>query len=134
MKAKSFFIVLCAMMALCSCDGPNKVSSVVSGKIVGTICTKDTINNEIVQGYYIITSTNDSILTFSETVKISTYYGISGIYGLLYDIPFQFTYKLLDPHDAEYIHYNPYPICYFDKPGMTYPKEHFKQAVVNRIE
>ena len=98
------------------------------GIIVGTIYCVDTANQSAMQGYYIITDKSDSILTFSDEITLSTYAGISGIYRIDdYKIPFQFTYSVLKPSEADYIQYR-LPISNTLYPGMKYPIEHFKQA------
>jgi hypothetical protein len=85
------------------------------------------------QGYYIITDKSDSILTFSDEITLSTYAGISGIYRIDdYKIPFQFTYSVLKPSEADYIQYR-LPISNTLYPGMKYPIEHFKQALLKPL-
>lgn len=101
----------------------------LSGKIVGTICCMDTINQCTKQGYFIITTANDSILTFSDEVRIDKYYGITGVYAVEYDIPFQFTFKLLNSFDEDYVHYRP-PYSNAMLPSFVYPIEYFKQALI----
>lgn len=105
---------------------------IVSGKIVGTMCCVDTINQCSIQGYFIITTTNDSILTFSNDVKIEKYYGIGGVYGVEYDIPFTFTFELLESSDNDYVHYE-IPISNTMLPSMSYSIEDFRQAYVKRL-
>ena len=104
----------------------------LSGKIVGTICCMDTINQCTKQGYFIITTANDSILTFSDEVRIDKYYGITGVYAVKYDIPFQFTFKLLNSFDEDYVHYRP-PYSNAMLPYFVYPIEYFKQALIKRF-
>ena len=105
-----------------------------SGIIVGTIGCKDTINDCFAQGYYIITDTSDSILTFSSDVAINTNYnGKTGIYYVDdYQIPYRFIYNYINPSDTNYIHFD-FPVQNMMDPGMCYPPEHFKQAIVERI-
>ena len=103
------------------------------GIIVGTIYCVDTANQSAMQGYYIITDKSDSILTFSDEITLSTYAGISGIYRIDdYKIPFQFTYSVLKPSEADYIQYR-LPISNTLYPGMKYPIEHFKQALLKPL-
>lgn len=104
-----------------------------SGKIVGTICCMDTINQCTKQGYFIITTANDSILTFSDEVRIDKYYGITGVYAVEYDIPFQFTFKLLNSFDEDYVHYR-LPNSNAMLPSIDYPIEYFKQALIKRFD
>lgn len=104
----------------------------LSGKIVGTICCMDTINQCTKQGYFIITTANDSILTFSDEVRIDKYYGITGVYAVEYDIPFQFTFKLLNSFDEDYVHYR-LPNSNAMLPSIDYPIEYFKQALIKRF-
>lgn len=104
----------------------------LSGKIVGTICCMDTINQCTKQGYFIITTANDSILTFSDEVRIDKYYGITGVYAVEYDIPFQFTFKLLNSFDEDYVHYR-LPISNAMLPTMDHPIGRFRQALVKRF-
>lgn len=104
----------------------------LSGKIVGTICCMDTINQCTKQGYFIITTVNDSILTFSDEVRIDKYYGIDGVYAVEYDIPFQFTFKLLNLFDEDYVHYR-LPNSNAMLPSMDHPIGHFRQALVKRL-
>ena len=104
----------------------------LSGKIVGTICCMDTINQCTKQGYFIITTANDSILTFSDEVRIDKYYGITGVYAVEYDIPFQFTFKLLNSSDEDYVHYR-FPNSNAMLPSMAYPIECFKQVLVKHL-
>lgn len=104
----------------------------LSGKVVGTICCIDTINQSTKQGYFIITTANDSILTFSDDVRTEQYYGIIGVYAVEYDIPFQFTFKLLNSFDENYIHYR-LPNSNSMLPTMDHPIEHFRQALVKRF-
>lgn len=127
---KKLFIIALFVLGMCSCDGPNVVDIPVSGEIVGTISCADTINQRVVQGYYIITDTQDSILTFNEEVRINLYYGVCGIYGIFnHKIPFTFTYEILKPTDDDYIHYIN-PVCNAMLPAMQYRPWHFKQAKV----
>ena len=105
---------------------------IVAGKIVGTICCMDTINQCTKQGYFIITTTNDSILTFSNDVRIEKYYGIGGVYGVEYDIPFTFTFELLESSDNDYVLYRP-PYSNAMLPSFVYPIEYFKQALIKRL-
>ena len=105
---------------------------IVAGKIVGTMCCVDTINQCSIQGYFIITTTNDSILTFSNDVRIEKYYGIGGVYGVEYDIPFTFTFELLESSDNDYVHYE-IPISNTMLPSMRYSIEDFRQAYVKRL-
>lgn len=103
------------------------------GIIVGTIYCVDTANQSAMQGYYIITDKSDSILTFSDEITLSTYAGISGIYRIDdYKIPFQFTYSVLKPSEADYIQYR-LPISNTLYPGMKYPIEHFKQVLLKPL-
>ena len=103
------------------------------GIIVGTIYCVDTANQSAMQGYYIITDKSDSILTFSDEITLSTYAGIRGIYRIDdYKIPFQFTYSVLKPSEADYIQYR-LPISNTLYPGMKYPIEHFKQALLKPL-
>ena len=105
-----------------------------SGIVVGIIGCKDTINDCFAQGYYIITDTSDSILTFSSDVTINTNYnGKTGVYYVNdYQIPYRFIYKYINPSDTNYIHFD-LPFQNTMDPGMCYPSEHFKQAVIKRI-
>ena len=104
----------------------------LSGKIVGTICCMDTLNQCTKQGYFIITTANDSILTFSNDVRIEKYYGIGGVYGVEYDIPFTFTFEVLESSDNDYVHYRP-PYSNAMLPSMRYSIEDFRQAYVKRL-
>lgn len=127
---KKILILALFVLGMYSCDGPNVVDIPVSGEIVGTISCADTINQRVVQGYYIITDTQDSILTFNEEVRINLYYGVCGIYGIFnHKIPFIFTYEILKPTDDDYIHYIN-PVCNAMLPAMQYRPWHFKQAKV----
>lgn len=136
MKTKLLFAILIALVCI-SCEpiiDDNNVDIPVSGEIVGTISCADTINQRVVQGYYIITDTQDSILTFNEEVRINLYYGVCGIYGIFnHKIPFTFTYEILKPTDDDYIHYIN-PVCNAMLPAMQYRPWHFKQAVVKPIK
>lgn len=130
MKSTIFLLLASVVLMMYSCDGPNVVDIPVSGEIVGTISCADTINQRVVQGYYIITDTQDSILTFNEEVRINLYYGVCGIYGIFnHKIPFTFTYEILKPTDDDYIHYIN-PVCNAMFPAMQYRPWHFKQAKV----
>lgn len=148
MKTKLFFITLLAL-ACYSCEqiGGSDVNNLKndtiiipdsclhSGIIVGIIGCKDTVNDCFAQGYYIITDTSDSLLTFSRDVTVNTNYsGITGIYYVDdYQMPFEFTYKLISPSDTNYIHFD-IPVQNAMDQGMCYPPEYFKQAVVKRIK
>lgn len=79
---KPSIITLLIGLLLLACKPINQ-PELCSGIIVGTICCLDTVNQRTMQGYYIITDKNDSILTFF--------------------------------------------------PPMLYPIEHFKQALVKRL-
>lgn len=130
MKSTIFLLLASVVLMMYSCDGLNVVDIPVSGEIVGTISCADTINQRVVQGYYIITDTQDSILTFNEEVRINLYYGVCGIYGIFnHKIPFTFTYEILKPTDDDYIHYIN-PVCNAMLPAMQYRPWHFKQAKV----
>ena len=129
-KITIFLFLISMVLMIHSCEGSKMIDIPISGEIVGTICCKDTINQRIVQGYYIITDNQDSILTFNEEVKIDTYYGVGGCYGIFNQkVPFTFTYELLTPMDDDYVHYfGPVSNAYF--PAMQYRPWHFKQARV----
>jgi hypothetical protein len=137
MKTKILLFVnalLCVVIGflLLACKPINQPEP-CGGIIVGTICCVDTVNQSAMQGYYIITDKSDSILTFSDEITLSTYAGISGIYRIDdYKIPFQFTYSVLKPSEADYIQYR-LPISNTLYPGMKYPIEHFKQALLKPL-
>jgi hypothetical protein len=127
-------VLLCVVIGflLLACKPINQPEP-CGGIIVGTICCVDTVNQSAMQGYYIITDKSDSILTFSDEITLSTYAGISGIYRIDdYKIPFQFTYSVLKPSEADYIQYR-LPISNTLYPGMKYPIEHFKQALLKPL-
>lgn len=129
---KTSIITLFIGLLLLACKPINQ-SELCSGIIVGTIYCLDTVNQRAMQGYYIITDKNDSILTFNNEIKVPAYIGTAGIYGINnHEIPFQFTYHLLEPTHDEYIHYLlPFSNALFSP--MLYPIEHFKQALVKRL-
>ena len=94
MKSTILLLVASMVLMIYSCDGPNVANTPVSGEIVGTIYCRDTVNQRNVQGYYIITDTQDSILSFNEELRIDIHYGVVGSYGIPHcKIPFRFTYK-----------------------------------------
>lgn len=129
---KPSIITLFIGLLLLACKPINQ-PELCSGIIVGTICCLDTVNQRTMQGYYIITDKNDSILTFNNEIKVLAYVGTTGIYGIdNHEIPFEFTYNLLEPANDDYIHYI-LPVSNALFPPMLYPIEHFKQALVKPL-
>jgi hypothetical protein len=94
---------------------------------------QDTVVGEGANLEYIITDKNDSILTFNNEIKVLAYVGTTGIYGIdNHEIPFEFTYNLLEPANDDYIHYI-LPVSNALFPPMLYPIECFKQAKVKPL-
>ncbi len=109
------------------CNENTDATSNISGVVVGTISCLD-INKDTRKGYYIITDTKDSILTFSDNIQIPTNYNAMGIYGVSsYQIPFRFSFVYLEPSDTDYVDYE-IPASNAMLPGLPYLVEHFKQA------
>lgn len=96
-----------------------------SGQVVGVINCVDKGSESIVSGYYIVTNTNDYILSFTNDIKLPYEFGV-GVYGIPnYSIPFDFTDKVLDASDKEYIDFN-MPVSDTMRNGLGYPCERFK--------
>lgn len=130
MKQNIFLVVLVMVSAMaCNTQEKTDVTFSTSGVVVGTISCLD-INKYTRKGYYIITDTKDSILTFNDNIKIPTNYNTMGIYGVSsYQIPFRFSFAYLETSDIDFVHYE-IPASNAMLPGLPYPTEHFKQAKI----
>ena len=75
-----------------------------------------------------------SIITLFICLLLSAYIGVAGIYGIdNHEMPFQFTYSLLEPENDDYIHYL-LPVSNALFPAMLYPIGHFKQAIIKPLK
>jgi len=124
MKAKLVILTMVTMLVACS---QNRMDVPTSGQVVGVIKCIDKGSGSILRGYYIVTSTNDYILSFTNDIKLPYEFEV-GVYGIPnYSIPFDFTYKVLDVSDKEYIDFD-MPVSDAMHMGLMYPCEQFKQA------
>ena len=124
MKAKLVILTMVTMLVACS---QNRMDVPTSGQVVGVIKCIDKGSGSILRGYYIVTSTNDYILSFTNDIKLPYEFEV-GVYGIPnYSIPFDFTYKVLDVSDKEYIDFD-MPVSDAMHMGHMYPCEQFKQA------
>jgi len=124
MKAKLVILTMVTMLVACS---QNRMDVPTSGQVVGVIKCIDKGSGSILRGYYIVTSTNDYILSFTNDIKLPYEFEV-GVYGIPKDsIPFDFTYKVLDVSDKEYIDFD-MPVSDAMHMGLMYPCEQFKQA------
>lgn len=128
MKTKFFILTLATMLVACS---QNRMDVSTSGQVVGVIICTEKGSESILSGYYIVTNTNDYILSFTNDIKLPYEFGV-GVYGIPnYCIPFDFTYQVLDVSDKEYIDFD-MPVSDAMHMGMGYPCEQFKQAKLIR--
>ena len=124
MKTKFFILTMATLLVACS---QNRMDVPTSGQVVGVINSVAKDSESILSGYYIVTSTNDCILSFTDDIKLPYEFGV-GVYGIPDDsIPFNFTYKVLDVSDREYIDFD-MPVSDAMHIGLRYPCEQFKQA------
>lgn len=128
MKTKLFILTMATMLVACS---QNQMDVPTSGQVVGVINCIDKGSESILCGCYIVTNTNDYILSFTNDIKLPYEFGV-GVYGIPnYSIPFDFTYKVLDASDKEYIDFD-MPVSDAMHMGLGYPCEQFKQAKLIR--
>ena len=130
-------LILLAMLTfvLAACDQEQPIRN-CTGIIVATLgCYESEYDKSDIstyhEGYVILTSNNDTILSFDVEVTDSIHRG----YGMLrifpeYEIPYKFSYRILTPEDKRYVQYDP-PCqdCY--RPSFPKPK---KQATVTRCK
>lgn len=115
---------MATMLVACS---QSRLDVPTSGQVVGVINCVDKGAESILSGYYIITNTDDYILSFTSDIKLPYEFEV-GVYGIPnYSIPFDFKYKILDVSDKEYINFD-MPVSDAMHMGLKYPCEQFKQA------
>ena len=110
MKKLKFFLLAVMAVMLVSCKGnePELESKIHTGRIIGTLgCYDEATRTTFYKGYYIETSTKDTVLSFNLDVLDSIYieYGSRVITPI--QIPYSFTLTVLKSSDSRYIHYAP---------------------------
>ena len=108
MKTKIILFAMLVMMTACNTEPPVRNCT---GTIVATLgCYEDESNKKdqstYHEGYVILTSNNDTLLSFNLVVNDSIHrgYGIRRIYPD-YEIPYKFSYKVLKSNDSRYVYY-----------------------------
>ena len=126
LKQITYLLVTICALSLMNCDGNNP--KLCTGHAVGVITAlcKNVPAEQI--GYYIITNNQDSILVFDSTIIPEEYGNMGhGIYGIDYEIPYDFSFVVLDSLDKEYMIYEiPISNCLYK--WMEYCPKDFKQA------
>ena len=132
MKTKIILFAMLVMMTACNTEPPVRNCT---GTIVATLgCYEDESNKKdqstYHEGYVILTSNNDTLLSFNVNVKDSIHrgYGILRIYPY-YEIPYRFSYRVINPNDKRYIHFDS-PCQDTFRPGFTKPPREIKQAII----
>lgn len=132
MKTKIILFALLAL-ALAACDQEQPIRN-CAGIIVATLgCYEDENDKSDIstyhEGYVILTSNNDTILSFDLDVNDSIHrgYGILRIYPE-YEIPYKFSYRILSPKDKRYVNFDA-PSQDAFHPGFTTPPTMLKQAI-----
>ena len=108
-KLKLFlFAIMAVTLVSCKRNEPELESKIHTGRIIGTLgCYDEATRTTFYKGYYIETSTKDTVLSFSIDVQDSIYveYGSRVISPI--QIPYSFTLTVLKPGDPRYINYAP---------------------------
>ena len=129
-------LILFAMLVLClaACDQEQPIRN-CTGTVVATLgCYEDendkSDRSTYHEGYVILTSNNDTILSFDVEVMDSIHkgYGILRIFPY-YEIPYKFSYKILNSNDKRYVRFDA-PCQDAFHPGFTTPPTMLKQASV----
>lgn len=130
MKNTSLLVLSLFMLLCISCTHNNIDTD--TGRVVGIInCSCD---GKSMTGYYIITSSDKYLLSFGDEIQLPYKIEDSGIYGIPeYEIPFEFSYILIDSSSEAYIDYD-LPVSNAMYPAFAYPCERFKQAKLTRIK
>jgi len=127
---KKLLTLLVMALLITSCDANRDICTGHAVGVITAFCKN--VSAEQV-GYYIITNSHDSILVFDSTIIPEEYGNMGhGIYGIEYEIPYTFSFVLLDSLDKEYMVYDT-PVSDCLKPGMLYCPEEFKQARIVKI-
>ena len=145
MKTKLFLLlgIACALLA---CNNEEQVQSrtkqlpaseelTTNGKIIATIgCYQDENNKKgstLYKGCVIETADKDTFLTFNfEQDLVDVNYGERVVFA---DIPFSFSYTILDKDDARYVTFDS-PVQNAMLEGFPKPMDNLPQAVIIRNE
>jgi len=123
----TFFVMV---ILITGCDANRDICTGHAVGVITAFCKN--VSAEQV-GYYIITNSHDSILVFDRAIIPEEYGNMgSGIYGIDYEIPYSFSFVLLDSLDEEYMVYET-PVSNTFFPWMRYSPEDFKQARIVKI-
>ena len=108
-KLKLFlFAIMAVTLVSCKRNEPELESKIHTGRIIGTLgCYDEATRTTFYKGYYIETSTKDTVLSFNIDVQDSIHveYGSRVISPI--QIPYSFTLTVLKPGDPRYINYAP---------------------------
>ena len=104
MKTKIILFAMVVLMTACNTEPPVRNCT---GTIVASLgCYDKETRETYYEGYIVITSAKDTILSFNLVVNDSIHrgYGIRRIYPD-YEIPYKFSYKVLKSNDSRYVYY-----------------------------
>lgn len=112
MRSRNFlYIALTLAFVACNNEGIEKRSKVVSGNIVGFVGCYDERTERTPEnlraGVVVLTSSGDSLLTFSikeSDLTENPLYGKYGTYSVAsIDIPYDFQYVVIEPEDKRHV-------------------------------
>ena len=130
---KTKFILFAMLVMITACNGDLSVKN-CKGSIIATIgCYENendkSDNNTYHEGYVIVTSKNDTILSFNLDIDESVHRGYGEYEISSASIPYKFSYEVLSPEDKRYIHFDsPIQNCLF--PALPFSIAEMKQAIV----
>ena len=128
MKTKIILFAMLVLMVACNQEQPVRNCK---GSIVGTLgCYDKETRTTFYKGYIILTSNNDTILSFNLDVNdtINVQYGETDFSSPI-TIPYKFSYEILSSNDERYVHFADI-IQDAMRPGPAYPTCVNKQAMI----
>lgn len=131
MKTKIILFAMLVLMVACNHEQPVRNCT---GTIVATLGCYEDENDKSDQstyheGYVIVTSKNDTILSFNLEVTDFIHEGYGEFAVSPYAVPYKFSYKILSPEDKRYIHFDA-PFQDAMRQGFPTPASEIKQAIV----